>query len=91
MTRTEEISALVNTYAYNQSKKVYDYMSILIDNLERENLTLRRHVTRLKNEKKGMSKNLLETENKRLRKQNQEQLEQIKQLRKSLRKARGLA
>ena len=72
----EEIEALINTYAYSIAQKIYEYCSKEYEILEKENKHLRTELTRARNKSKGVSKNLLEEENKRLRKQNQELLKE---------------
>lgn len=85
-----ELIAVVNTYAYFIAQKVYVYCLSEYETLEKENRYLRTELTRARNRNKSISKDFLEEENKRLRKQNQEQLELIKNLRSTLRKVRGL-
>lgn len=86
----QELEALINTYAYSVSQRVYEYCAYEYEALEKENRYLRTELTRARNRNKSMSKDFLEEENKRLRKQNQEQLEMIKSLRSTLRKVRGI-
>lgn len=76
MTSRQEIEALINTYAYSIAQKVYEYCCQEYESLEKENKHLRTELTRVRNKSKGVSKNLLEDENKRLRKQNQELLKE---------------
>lgn len=85
-----ELISVVNTYAYSVAQKVYNYCLNEYEALEKENRYLRTELTRAQNRSKKMSKDFLEEENKRLRKQNQEQLELIKSLRSTLRKVRGI-
>lgn len=83
MIYSEEIEALVNTFAYSKAYKVYNYCSEEYDKLVDEynelvdeNNKLIHELDMLKNKTCDYSKYLLEMENIRLRKQNKKYLEE---------------
>lgn len=83
MTYTEEIEALVNTFAYAKAHKVYNYCDNeydkLVDeynDLVDENNKLIHELDMQKNKTCDYSKSLLEMENIRLREQNKKCLEE---------------
>ena len=90
MTWKDEVVAIINTHAYLIAKKVCDEKQKEIDTLEKENKHLRTELTRVRNKSKGLSKNLLEDENKRLREQNQQLLQERNMWQRKCRELRGL-
>ena len=90
MTWKDEVIAIINTHAYFIAKKVFDEKQKEIDTLEKENKHLRTELTRTRNKSKGMSKSLVEEENKRLRSQNQQLIKERNMWQRKCRDLRGL-